>query len=91
MRTKTVAYNRRARFDYYIIDKLEAGIKLTGAEAQSVRRGGMKLSGSYVKILGDEAFLVGAQITPYSYANNKDYDPKRSRKLLLHRRQIEDK
>ena len=65
MRTKTVAANRRARFDYQIGDKFEVGVKLTAAEAQSTRRGAVNLSGSYVKIIGDEAFLVGASVSPY--------------------------
>ena len=69
-------------------EKLEAGIKLTGAEVKSVRQGAVSLSDSYVKIIGQEAFLINAFIGPYEFANNQGYDPKRSRKLLLHKKEI---
>ena len=80
--------NRRAFFDYSILEKFEAGINLTGQEVKSVKGGHMSLDGSYVKILGSEAYLVNAQIHPYLNARVENYDPNRSRKLLLHKKEI---
>lgn len=88
MREKTIAVNRKARYNYKIEDTYEAGIKLTGAEAQSARRGGMNLAGSYVNIIGGEPYLIGARISPYSYSSSSRYDPTRTRKLLLKKHQI---
>lgn len=80
--------NRKAYFDYSLGEKIEAGIKLTGAEVKSVRNGSVSLSDSYVKIVGGEAQLLNCFIGPYEFANNSDYDPKRTRKLLLHKKEI---
>lgn len=80
--------NHRARHDFQILDTIECGVKLTGAEVKSVKGGKMSLEGSFVKILGNEVYLVNAQIYPYSYARPEGYDPKRTRKLLLHKREI---
>ena len=80
--------NRRAYFDYQILEKLEAGINLTGQEVKSVKGGHMSLDGSYVKIVGSEAYLVNAQIRPYLNARVENYDPNRTRKLLLHKKEI---
>lgn len=80
--------NRRALHDFHILDTLEAGIKLTGAEVKSVKGGRMSLEGSFVKIIGSEIYLVNAQIFPYPYARPEGYDPRRSRKLLLHKKEI---
>ncbi len=80
--------NKKALHNYHILDKLEAGIVLTGAEVKSIRAGRINLGESYVKILSDEAFLVNANISKYEQSGNKVYDPLRSRKLLLHRNQI---
>ena len=80
--------NRRAVFNYEILESLEAGIVLTGAEVKSVKGGHMSLEGSYVKAIGSELYLVNARIHPYSFARSEGYDPKRSRKLLLHKKQI---
>lgn len=80
--------NRGVFHDYNILSTLEAGIKLNGAEVKSVRGGKMSLEGSFVKIIGSEIYLVNAQIFPYPYARPEGYDPKRSRKLLLHKREI---
>ncbi len=88
MREKTIAVNRKAKYNYKIEDKYEAGIKLTGAEAQSARCAGMNLSGSYVNIIGGEPYLIGARISPYAYSRNVGYDPTRTRKLLLRKHQI---
>ncbi|MBI5620207.1 SsrA-binding protein SmpB [Candidatus Gottesmanbacteria bacterium] len=80
--------NRKAFFDYEIIDRFEAGIHLVGAEVKSLRSGHAKLDGSYVKVIGSEIYLVGAQIFPYIYARPEGYDPARTRKLLLHKKEI---
>lgn len=80
--------NARARFEYEISETLVAGVVLGGGEVKSLRGKHGSLAGSFVKILGDEVWLVNAQISPYPYANNIDYEPKRSRKLLLKRHEI---
>ena len=80
--------NKKAFFDYEITDRFEAGIHLVGAEVKSLRNGHAKLEGSYVKVIGSEIYLVGAQIFPYIYARPEDYDPARTRKLLLHKKEI---
>lgn len=80
--------NRRAHHKYQILDRFEAGIKLTGPEVKSVKGGRMKLERAFVKIQGSEAYLVNAHIPPYPFARQEDYDPTRSRKLLLHKKEI---
>ncbi len=80
--------NKRAKFDYQIHKTFEAGIVLIGSEVKSLRNKSGSLKGSFVKILGGEAFLINAQITPYKFANNTDYDPKKTRKLLLKKKEI---
>lgn len=80
--------NRRVFHDYEILDTYETGIQLTGAEVKSVKGGRMSLEGSFVKIVGSEIYLVNAQIFPYPYARPEGYDPKRTRKLLLHKKEI---
>ncbi len=85
---KIVAENRKARFDYEILDKYEAGLVLTGPEIKSVRSGGITISEAYVRPDGDEVFLLGAHIAPYKFSAQTDYNPTRSRKLLLNAREI---
>ncbi|MBM3283515.1 SsrA-binding protein SmpB [Candidatus Gottesmanbacteria bacterium] len=80
--------NRRGLYDFTILETYEAGINLTGPEVKSVKGGKMTLASSFVKIIGSEIYLVNAQIFPYPYARLVDYDPKRTRKLLLHKKQI---
>lgn len=80
--------NKRAFYDYQISDRLEAGINLLGAEVKAVRLGHADLSGSFVKIIGSEAYLVNAKIFPYKYAQPEGYDENRTRKLLLHKKEI---
>ncbi|MDO8620846.1 MAG: SsrA-binding protein SmpB [Candidatus Levybacteria bacterium] len=81
--------NKRAFFDYEISDKFEAGIRLLGPEVKAVRLGHADLTGSFVKIIGSEAYLINAKIFPYQYAANLEaYDESRSRKLLLHKKEI---
>lgn len=78
-------FNKRARFDYQILDKIEAGIVLSGGEARAVRTGHLNLTNSFAKILGTEAYLVNANIP---VPGKKDYNPTKSRKLLLHKQEI---
>lgn len=80
--------NKRAFYDYEIKEKFEAGIKLDGAEVKAVRLGHADLTGSHVRILGSEAYLINAKIFPYKYAAPENYDEKRTRKLLLHKQEI---
>ncbi|MBU3957156.1 SsrA-binding protein SmpB [Patescibacteria group bacterium] len=80
--------NRRARYDYHLLEKFEAGVALTGAEVKSVKAGKMSLSESFARIIGGEAWLLNAYINPYPFADNRDYDPRRSRKLLLHKNEL---
>ena len=86
---RRLATNRKARHDYEILERFEAGIALLGTEVKSVRQGRIQLKDSYVEIVDGEAFLVGAHISPYSHGNRANHDPDRSRKLLLKRREIE--
>lgn len=87
--TGHLASNRKARHDYEILEKLEAGIALLGTEVKSVREGRIQLKDSYVEVVDGEAYLVGVHISPYSHGNRANHDPERRRKLLLKRREIE--
>lgn len=80
--------NKRAFHEYTILDRFEAGIHLTGAEVKSLKGGHASLEGAFVRLSGSEAYLINAQIFPYIYARPEGYDPKRTRKLLLHKREI---
>ena len=83
------ANNSKAGFDYEILETIEAGIVLEGHEVKSIKTGKASIKGSYVKILAEEPFLIGAIISPYQPVNTpKNYDPQRSRKLLLSRGEI---
>lgn len=83
--------NRKARFDYEILEKYEAGIEFLGSEVKSVRSGQMSLEGSFVIVRGGEAFLINANIPPYQVKNSpKDYDPLRNKKLLLTKKEIKE-
>ncbi len=87
---KLITKNRRAFHDYEILERITAGISLLGHEVKSIRAGQMSLKGSFVHFQNHEAYLVNAHIRRYSHAANlKDHDPTRSRKLLLHRKQLE--
>jgi SsrA-binding protein len=89
MPEKTIALNRRARHEYSIEDSLEAGIVLTGTEIKSIRAGKVNLADAYARIERGEAWLVGAHIAPWEGGNRLNHEPKRDRKLLLHRGQID--
>jgi len=80
--------NRRARYDYHLLEKVEVGIVLTGAEVKSVKENKIKLEESFVRLRDDGPWLVNAHIPPYRHARNKDYKPTRSRRLLLHKKEI---
>jgi len=86
---KVIASNRRARHDYFIEDTWEAGLVLLGTEVKALRQGKATITEAYVRIDGDEAWLVGATIQPWSHGNRNNHEPARKRKLLLHRREIE--
>lgn len=90
MSVKIVASNRKAYHDYFILDRIEAGLVLTGSEIKSIRAGKMSIKEAYVRTDGQEAWLVEAHIAPYDPASRLNHDPKRPRKLLLHRKQIAD-
>ena len=86
---QSYASNEKARFDYEILETLEAGMVLTGQEVKSVKRGSASIKGAYVKTFGNEAWLLGATIPPYQAGNvPSDYDSQRSRKLLLKRSEL---
>lgn len=85
---KVLAVNRRARFDYQLEDKLVAGLALTGAETKSAKLGHASLKGSFVQLRAGEAWLMGSQFTKYQ--GNASQDPTRVRKLLLHRRELDN-
>jgi SsrA-binding protein len=88
---KVVATNRKAGFEYYLLEKFEAGLALRGSEIKSVRAGQVSLAESYVDIeSGRNAWLVEAHIAPYEQANRNNHDPKRKRRLLLHKKQIRE-
>jgi len=81
-------FNKKATYEYTILERFEAGVNLTGAEVKSIKGGHAQLAGSFVRIIGSEAYLVNAQIFPYIYARPEGYDPKRTRKLLLHKAEL---
>jgi len=87
-KVKTVAENRRARFEYFIEDKLEAGIMLTGTEVKSLRFGEGSIAESYAEVKGGEVWLVNSNVPEFSHGNRFNHEPKRPRKLLLHEREI---
>lgn len=86
---RVIATNRKATHDYFIQDTVEAGLVLVGSEIKSIRAGRVSLRDSYVTIREGEAWLVGSHIAGYAQASYQDHDPRRDRKLLLHRRQID--
>jgi len=85
---KTIAANRKARFDYQLLDRYEAGLALVGTEVKALREGRCNLSDGYVEVRNGEAWLVDVNISHYSHGNIANHEPKRRRKLLLHKREI---
>lgn len=87
--SETVAVNRKARHEYVIEDTLEAGLVLTGTEIKSIREGKVNLQDAYARLERGEAWLVGVHVAPWAGGNRNNHDPRRDRKLLLHRAQID--
>ena len=86
---KIVATNKRAKYDYDITDRLEAGIVLSGQEVKSIKLGNVSLKGSYISLLDNEAYLKNAHVNKYKLASNlEEYSPTQDRKLLLHKKEI---
>lgn len=90
MEIKTVAKNRKAQFEYFILETLEAGISLKGSEIKSIRAGQVSLQEAYVQIEGNEAWLINSHIAVYDAASYTNHDPKRPRRLLLHKKEIHE-
>ncbi len=88
MSIKVVATNRKATHDFHLLDRYEAGLVLLGSEIKSIRAGRISLKEAYVYVDGREAWLVNAHIAPYEPASRENHEPRRRRKLLLHRREI---
>ena len=86
---KLIAENRRARYDYFIEESLEAGLSLTGSEVKSLRQGRANVAEAYAAVEGREIVLVNCYIPEYAGANRFNHEPRRPRKVLLHRRQID--
>ena len=89
MAGKLIAENRRARFDYFLEETIEAGLVLTGTEVKSLRLGRANIAESYASAENNEIVLINADIPPYTQANRFNHEPRRPRKLLLHRKQID--
>jgi SsrA-binding protein len=85
---KVVAQNRKARHDYFIEETVEAGLVLTGTEIKSIRAGRVNLQDAFALIRNGEIWMVGAHIAPYAHGNRENHEPRRDRKLLLHRQEI---
>ncbi len=88
MNIKVMATNRKAKFDYFLLETFEAGLVLKGSEIKSIRAGQISIKEAYVRIDEREAWLVNAHIAPYNPASTRNHEPRRERKLLLHRKQI---
>jgi SsrA-binding protein len=89
MGVKIIATNKKANFEYFLLERFEAGIELKGSEIKSIREGQMSLAEAYIIITdGREAWLENAHIAPYEAANRYNHDPKRRRRLLLHKKEI---
>jgi len=86
---RVVAENRRARYDYFVEDRLEAGIALTGTEVKSLRQGEGSIAESYAAVEGEEVWLINSHIPEYSHGNRLNHQPRRQRKLLLSKREID--
>lgn len=87
---KIVATNRKAGFEYFLLERFEAGLALQGSEIKSIRAGQVSLNEAYVEVDGANAWLVEAHIAPYIQANRFNHDPKRRRRLLLHKKEIRE-
>jgi len=90
MGKKTVASNRKAKFEYFLVENYEAGLALKGSEIKSIRAGQASISEAYVQTDGKNAWLVNAHIAPYDPASRENHDPKRKRQLLLRKQEIKE-
>lgn len=90
MAVKVVANNRKAGFEYFLMERFEAGLALQGSEIKSIRAGQMSLAEAYVTVDGRNAWLINSHIAPYDPASRYNHDPIRPRRLLLHRREIKE-
>ena len=90
MAVKVLATNRKAKFEYFLLEHFEAGLELQGSEIKSIRAGQISLAEAYVQTDGSNAWLVNAHVAPYEQANRFNHDPKRPRRLLLHKREIRE-
>lgn len=88
MSKKVIARNRKAKFEYFLLDSFEAGIILKGSEIKSIRARQISIAEAYVQTNGREAWLINAHIAPYDPASRQNHDPKRKRKLLLNKKEI---
>ena len=86
---KVVATNRKAGFEYFLFERFEAGLALKGSEIKSIRAGQISLAESYIRVDENQAWLIEAHVAPYIQANRFNHDPKRKRRLLLHKKQIQ--
>ena len=87
---KVVANNRKAGFEYFLFERFEAGLALKGSEIKSIRAGQISLAEAYIRVDENQAWLIEAHIAPYLHANRFNHDPKRPRRLLLHRKEIHE-
>ena len=85
---RVIAKNRKARHNYHVLETLECGIVLVGSEVKSLREGRLSLEEAHGRIMGDEVWLVGCDIQEYTFANRLNHEPRRKRKLLMHRREV---
>lgn len=90
MGNKIIATNRKAKFEYFLLERYEAGIALKGSEIKSIRAGQISITEAYVQVTGSDAWLVNANISPYDPASRENHDPKRNRRLLLNKREIKE-
>lgn len=90
MGEKTVSTNRKASFEYFLLERIEAGISLQGSEIKSVRAGQASLMEAYIQVDNGQAWLIGAHIAPYEAASYFGHEPRRPRKLLLHKKEIRE-
>ena len=90
MNIKVVATNRKARFEYFLLEHYEAGLSLQGSEIKSIRAGQVSLAEAYVRVEGRQAWLMEAHIAPYAQANRYNHEPRRPRRLLLHRKELRE-
>jgi len=86
---KILSDNRQARHNYFLMERFEAGLVLTGTEVKAARAGKVQLKEAYAQVEGGEAWLINSHISPYAHGNRENHNPVRSRKLLLHRREID--